>query len=287
MINTCETVPVDAMDESRFQDLYYSNLRDVLPGKTREQRERLLVGYLETDDIPKFLDRYEKGGEWIKDFGPLGVIEAIQALSVLTTNNELRRLRDRPASTGEIERKLEIEHPKGKTESLLKPCLLPRILLPTTSYDDKWEEEPDLEKLEADRGLDPKRGDVSIDERCCLPRGTVVTLNTPSMSALCMPIGMIAHPNDIVPTFVVVAFLETHTFGILYDYRFEDLDENPNAHLPENRCACFPGTDVQVSVGILEGLFTDKVVRLSGIQTDGYWIKTPLRLGDAIEKDWY
>ena len=274
----------ETIDELRFQDLYHTKLEELLLGiRTRPQREAALVGHLDTAEISPFLDRYEKGGEWVENFAQSDIVEALRSLDLNSSNHDLRRVRDRISSGTQANRELQIKCPDGKTKTYtFEWCLAPKTCLALRDDDVLYTEEQ-FESLEDQRGLTPEDRDLTGRERYCLPPGTVVTLVTPLRSALCTPIGIIGARN-IQCTFIVIRFLESKKFGVVYNTASADPDDAEDAHAPHNRVAPFPGTDMQVSVGDLVGLFENQVARLENIEARGFRVIEAVRLGGEIQE---
>ena len=273
------------MDESRFEHLHRTKLKELLlPCRTRTEQELAIADHLAPEEIRTFLDRYEESGQRIKDLRSLSVVDSLKALHLASTNQDLRRVRDQVYCSIPGYFELQVKCPGGETGSYIFEWGRPASCLAPLD-DDRDLTKDRLEALESERGLAPQHGDLTERERYHMPTGTVVRLITPSKSALCMPLGYLSS-KYFEGVFIVVWNLESKDFGIVFDEDAADTDHLPTGVMdPHQRASDFPGTTMQVSIGVLRGLFEDDVATVEHIEAGGFSVFEAVRLGGRIQQD--
>ena len=126
------------------------------------------------------------------------------------------------------------------------------------------------------------RLDYHIPELCNLPDGTVKTLNMDNQLFLIIPIAAIFNEHSFTP-FEIIRVLCWQEYWVIFDRKWDNTEDSRVDVVPiEERHACFPGTKVDITVGLLSGLF-DGNVTLSETRQASYSVGNAMRVNGTIQ----
>ena len=221
------------MDEESFH-----RLEDDCPVHFTENSQEI-VDYLQSkgldlDKIALYIQRRRKGPDWIDDFGPASLHDALKDFQVTTEDLFLCRLKDRLCNNIDPDVNIRVTLPNGQS------CSYYVRFIRSITYQFPEDSE-----------------DVDVDGQA--PSETVLTLST-HQGRIFMPLGELMYQNEHT-LFSLVWMVEEGAYYLLAMYYYGrpgtialDMSADDVIIPPQERTLALPGLGVRMSFGRLSGL---------------------------------
>ena len=272
------------IDEELFQDHAWEPWTDQIYSAEFDRQKAVAEDHINPkSEAVRFVRRLNAyGRRRISNFGEVKASDAINSLTINSTNKDLRRIRDRQLRETDAPVDISVRCPDGTIQQFKLRWFVMDVDV-IKPLDGVPYSPADYVKKCTELGIEaPPVSEVEL-ESYQVPFQTAIVLDTGHHAAeVILPVGRIFQDGI---TFFVVRMLKQQEYWIISNpyWNTENADIEETAVSPQQRVETFPRTNVRLSVGRLSGLFASSPAVLEVEGTQGFSLREVMRIKGVME----